>query len=241
MRLAVLSDIHANLEAFQKVLKDIDRADIDAVVSLGDNIGYGPDPNAVIDLLQQRRIPSAMGNHELAVVSPRHLGWFNPLARRSLRWTIERLSEPSRDFISRLPGVLTLYGLRFVHGFPPRAITTYLFQVSPQRILNTFQRLSEPLCFIGHTHDLEHLEYDGHDVARHPLREGGVALSPENRHILNIGAVGQPRDGDNRAKYVIWDSLEKVLTVRFVAYDIAKVVRKIKAAGLPEAHADRLW
>ncbi|HSM74921.1 MAG TPA: hypothetical protein VK852_09800, partial [Desulfobacterales bacterium] len=80
-----------------------------------------------------------------------------------------------------------------------------------------------------------------HDVSRHPLRAGNVPLRPENRHILNIGAVGQPRDGDNRAKYVIWDSREKILTVRFVAYDIARVVRKIKAAGLPEAHADRLW
>lgn len=241
MRLAVLSDIHANLEALQQVLVDIDRAEIDAIVSLGDNIGYGPDPNAVIGLLRQRGIPSVLGNHELAVVSPRHLGWFNPLARRSLRWTIDRLSEQSRAFIGRLPGALKLYGFRFVHGFPPRAITTYLFQASPQRILKTFQRLAEPLCFIGHTHDLERLEYDGHEVSRHPLREGGVALCPENRHILNIGAVGQPRDGDNRAKYVIWDSLEKVLTVRFVAYDITKVVRKIKAAGLPEAHADRLW
>jgi predicted phosphodiesterase len=241
MRLAVLSDIHANLEAFEQVLADIDRSDVDAIVSLGDNIGYGPDPNAVIGLLQERRIPSVLGNHELAVVSARHLNWFNPLARRSLCWTIDTLSSQSRAFVSRLPAALTLHGCRFVHGFPPRAITTYLFQVSPQRILSAFQRLPVPLCFIGHTHVLGRLEYDGHDVSKHPLVAGSVPLCPANRHILNIGAVGQPRDGDNSAKYVIWDCLEKTLTVRYVPYDIASVVRKIKAAGLPEAHAERLW
>lgn len=241
MRLAVLSDIHANLEAFEQVLADIDRSDVDAIVSLGDNIGYGPDPNAVIGLLQERRIPSVLGNHELAVLSARHLNWFNPLARRSVLWTIDMLSLPSRAFVSRLPGALVLHGCQFVHGFPPRSIATYLFQVSPQRILNVFRRLTVPLCFIGHTHNLERLEYDGQDVSRNPLAAGSIPLSLEHRHILNIGAVGQPRDGDNSAKYVIWDSLEKILTVRYVPYDIASVVRKIKAAGLPESHADRLW
>jgi diadenosine tetraphosphatase ApaH/serine/threonine PP2A family protein phosphatase len=240
MRLAVLSDIHANLEAFEQVLSDIDQNAIDAIVSLGDNIGYGPDPNAVIALLQERRIPSVLGNHELAVISARSLDWFNPLARRSLRWTIDRLSSQSREFVSRLPAALVLHGCRFVHGFPPRAITTYLFQVSPQRILRACQRLSVALCFIGHTHDLEHVEYDGQGVSRHPLREGSIRLCLENRHILNIGAVGQPRDGDNRAKYVIWDDQTRILEVRFVAYDVDAVIRKIRAAGLPEVNATRL-
>lgn len=241
MRLAVLSDIHANLDAFQEVLADIDRAGIDTIVSLGDNIGYGPEPNAVIRLIQERRIPSVLGNHELAVVNPRHLSWFNPVARRSVLKTIDMLSPRSKDFISRLPAVLALHNCRFVHGFPPRSITTYLFQVSPQRILSAFQRQPVPLCFIGHTHDLERLEYDGRVVARHPLEKGRIVLDLENRHILNIGAVGQPRDGNNNAKYVIWDSIDKTLEVRYVPYDIAAVVRKINAAGLPAAHAERLW
>jgi diadenosine tetraphosphatase ApaH/serine/threonine PP2A family protein phosphatase len=101
--------------------------------------------------------------------------------------------------------------------------------------------MAERICFIGHTHTLEIIGYDGKFIQYQELSEGLLRLDPEKKYIVNIGSVGQPRDSSNNAKYLIWDSIEDSLDVRFLSYDIASVVQKIKAAGLPEEHAQRLW
>jgi predicted phosphodiesterase len=101
--------------------------------------------------------------------------------------------------------------------------------------------MTERLCFIGHTHTLEIIGYDGNDLQYEDLPKGLSHLDPAKKYIVNIGSVGQPRDSSNNAKYVIWDSLEDSLDVRFISYDIASVVKKIKVAGLPKEHAERLW
>jgi predicted phosphodiesterase len=241
MRLAVFSDIHGNLEAFQAVLTDAGQSQIDAMVCLGDNIGYGPDPDPVILHIKQRRIASVLGNHELALQNPKYLQWFNPLARTSLEKTLKMLSEDSMHFIRHLQPVIVRCGCRFVHGFPPDSATTYLFQVSDDRLRSTLQAMKERICFIGHTHDLELVDFDGEAVNRSGLFRGPTYLMPERRYIINIGSVGQPRDGNNNAKYVIWDSSSDTLDVRYIPYDIGLVANKIIAAGLPEPHARRLW
>ena len=120
MRFAVISDIHGNLEALQEVLTDIDNSQVDAVYSLGDHIGYGPDPDAVVIEMAKRNIPSVMGNHDLAVIDPDHLGWFNPVARKSLIKSISMLSTESVEIIRKMNRVMTYEGCLFVHGFPPR-------------------------------------------------------------------------------------------------------------------------
>jgi predicted phosphodiesterase len=241
MRLAVVSDIHGNLDAWQQVLGDIDNSQVDAVVSLGDNIGYGPEPDHVIRQIRARNISTILGNHELAIKNQKYLKWFNPPARDSLIKTRGLLSQSSISFISQLDPVLVAYGCRFVHGFPPASSLLYMFQIPESRKMKTMENMGERLCFIGHTHFLEILDYDGIRVGSHDLAKGATSLDPGKKYIINIGSVGQPRDGDNKAKYVIWDDSENTIDVKFVSYDIAAVVRKIKAAGFPDEHAQRLW
>ena len=241
MRLAVFSDTHGNLDALEQVIKDIDRSAVDEVISLGDNIGYGPEPDRGIKKLKALKIPSVLGNHELAVEDEEYLNWFNPAARKSLIKTRKLLSKTSLRHISKFEPFITSYDCRFVHGFPPDSSMIYMYQVSEGRKQEVFEEMTETLCFIGHTHTLEIMGYAGKEIQYEDLPEGVFKLDPEKKYIINIGSVGQPRDSSNNAKYIIWDSTQDSLDVRFLSYDIASVVKKIKAAGLPKEHADRLW
>ena len=241
MRLAVFSDTHGNLDALEQVIKDIDRSAVDEVISLGDNIGYGPEPDRVIKKLKALKIPSVLGNHELAVEDEEYLNWFNPAARKSLIKTRKLLSKTALRHISKFEPFITSYDCRFVHGFPPDSSMIYMYQVSEGRKQEVFEEMTETLCFIGHTHTLEIMGYAGKEIQYEDLPEGVFQLDPEKKYIINIGSVGQPRDSSNNAKYIIWDSTQDSLDVRFLSYDIASVVKKIKAAGLPKEHADRLW
>lgn len=241
MRLAILSDIHGNFDALQQVLEDAAQCQVDHMVCLGDCIGYGPEPEAVIAEIRRHHIPAIIGNHEMAVYDRIHLNWFNPMARRSLEMTLTMLSDDSLAYIQQLPYSRVMFDSRFVHGFPPDSAQTYLFQVSSHELKQTLATMTEPVCFIGHTHDLEVIRYDGRQLDRRPLRKGVTPLVPGNRHLVNVGSVGQPRDGTNHAKYVIWDLDQARIETRFIAYDISRTVAKIKAAGLPEIHANRLW
>jgi predicted phosphodiesterase len=242
MRIAIISDIHGNLDAFGQVLKDIDASGIGAVVCVGDNVGYGPEPDQVVRQVQKRNIPCVMGNHERAVQDRTHLDRFNPTARKSLQKTMTMLSEKSFNYIREMKSSMVIYQSRFVHGFPPDSTDTYLFQVADDILDQTFRKMKERLCFVGHTHELGLIGFDG-KVSQHlALKKGIVKQLHQNiKYIVNVGSVGQPRDGDNHAKYVIWDTSEDSLEVRCVSYDIAAVVGKIMAAGLPKVHADRLW
>jgi predicted phosphodiesterase len=241
MKIAVVSDIHGNLEAFQQVLADIEQAGIDRIISLGDNIGYGPDSEKVMALIRRRKIPSIMGNHEMALVDPSHLKWFNVLARESLQKTSRKLSDTSQRDIAEFPASLIANGCRFVHGFPPDQVATYLFEVSDQKLEQTLGALNERICFVGHTHKLEMIGFDGSRLSRSQLVQGATQLDPQHRYIINAGSVGQPRDATNHAKYVIWDAANDSLEVRFISYDYVSVAIKIITSGLPQVHADRLY
>jgi predicted phosphodiesterase len=241
MQIAIISDIHGNLEALHAVAADIKAQSVDTILSLGDNIGYGPDPMAVIDYIREHTIPSVMGNHEMATVDADYLDWFNPMARRSLEKTIEMLSPKALKFISQLEPVMILDTCRCVHGFPPDSLTTYLFEISIDKLQQAFKAMQDRICFVGHTHILQIISFDGERITYDYLSEGRTALHEAHQYIINIGSVGQPRDGNNNAKYVIFDTEANTIEVRFVPYDIAAVVDKILAAGLPEAHANRLW
>lgn len=243
MRLAVIADIHGNLEAFRSVLADIDGAatsPIDHIFSLGDNIGYGAESEQVMDLIRERGIPSVLGNHELAVKYPRFYKWFNPKVRSTLKTTFAGLSDRTIGDIRRMEASSVRWGCRFVHGFPPRSTVLYLYQMPEQKICRAFDRIDEKHCFIGHTHDLNLVRVSG-DTARYlPFPRGITLLDAGCGYLINAGAVGQPRDGDNRAKYVIWDSSGSSVEVRYVRYDIEAAVKKILDAGYPEYFATRL-
>jgi len=240
MRMAVISDIHGNLEAFKQVLMDIGKSNIDDTICLGDNIGYGPEPEQVIAMIKDHNIPTVMGNHELAVIDQNYLSLFNPLARKSLLKTIEFLSEETINFISGLKSFLIRYDCRFVHGFPPDSASMYLFQVSENELLLTFKQMKERICFLGHTHRLEIIDFNGQIITHASLTNSITHLERSHQYIINIGSVGQPRDGDNCAKYVIWDSMNDTIEVKFISYDIVSVIDKIIATGLPIEHAVRL-
>jgi diadenosine tetraphosphatase ApaH/serine/threonine PP2A family protein phosphatase len=241
MRIAVVSDIHSNLLAFQEVLADIDRSRVDRVVSLGDNIGYGPEPESVLRLLRTLGIPSIMGNHELGIADPSCLSWFNNSARRSLEMNAQLLSPASIAYTQTLAPVYLLSQCLFVHGFPPDSITTYLSEVSDFQLRRAFASMDRELCFVGHTHDLHLISFDGLKMRHAPLPEGSIRLPEGSKYLINAGSVGQPRDSDNRSKYLIWDSEERRLEARFLPYDIAGTVKAILALGLPRINADRLW
>lgn len=241
LKLAIVSDIHGNHDAFQQVLEDIDMQQVDQIVCLGDCVGYGPEPEQVIAEVRKRQISTVMGNHELALIDDKQLNWFNPLACQSLRKTRKMLSAESMDFILRLPSSLIMAGAYCVHGYPPDSARTYLFQKSIRDLAETFDTMNETICFVGHTHNLDLIRFDGRRVDHLPLDPGTVELDPGRKYIVNIGSVGQPRDGNNNAKYVVWEPEAHRLDLRFVRYDIATVVEKIKSAGLPELHARRLW
>lgn len=240
MRIAIVSDIHSNLAAFEEVLADIDRAEVDRIVSLGDNIGYGPDPEEVLQLIRTRNIPSIMGNHELALVDPSFLSWFNNAARRSLEINRELLSPSSLNYIRTLEPTLTMHGYLFVHGVPPDSITSYLFEVSDRELLKILPCLDQELSFVGHTHALRLISCDGRRLRHTRLSAGIIPLEEGQRYLINAGSVGQPRDGDNHAKYLIWDRDSRLLEVRFVRYDVARTVKGILNLGLPIINADRL-
>ncbi|MCU0598650.1 MAG: metallophosphatase family protein [Desulfobacterales bacterium] len=240
MKFAILSDIHGNATALKKVLKDLESFPVDLVISLGDNIGYGPEPEEVVNLIRERNIPSVIGNHELAINRPRFLSWFNPSAKTSLEKTKRLLSKSTLSYISKLSYCMVLNKCRFVHGFPPGSATIYLFELPDEKIKNAFQKMREWVCFLGHTHLLEIIAHDGVNISKRRLEEEVVELDITKKYLINVGSVGQPRDGNNQAKYVLWDTDSRLLTVRYVAYDISDTVKKIYRAGLPEQHAWRL-
>lgn len=240
MKTAVISDIHGNATAFEAVLADIAANVVDRVISLGDNIGYGPEPEKVITLLREKNIPSVIGNHELAILRPEFLVMFNPVARQSMEMTANMLSEDSLKYIRSLTNAIVDDGLRFVHGFPPDSPTKYLFEASPAEIQRTFAESNERICFIGHTHELGIIVQENNRLIRQPMVKGLYPMFFEHRYLINAGSVGQPRDANSQSKYVIYDAEARELSVRYVTYNISDTVKKIYDAGLPEQHALRL-
>jgi predicted phosphodiesterase len=241
MRLAIISDIHGNLEAFREVLKDIDGSHIEQVLCLGDNIGYGPDPEAVIELIREREIPCVMGNHELGIVDPLYLDWFNPVARKSLLITGALISSNNLDYLRGLNASMVREGCLCVHGAPPASITTYLFELSQSQLHQLLTTMAEKVCFVGHTHVLEIVQIGEEEIKTAVLFEGVTPLQEDRKYIINVGSVGQPRDGNNNAKYVIWDTAAHKIEVRFVPYDISATAEKILQLGFPSVNAKRLW
>lgn len=241
MRIAIFSDIHGNVDAFRKVLADIDAQQVDDVIGLGDNVGYGPDPNECVALLKERGITSVLGNHEHGLLRERHRVWFNPKPRIALEVTASLLSDETCDYIASLPRVVLRHGLRFVHGYPPDSPYYYLYAADDAKLRKTFSRMPEDVCFLGHTHLLELVTNAPSGPTRQDIGEGDHQLDAGVKYLVNVGSVGQPRDDFNRkAKYVIYDTEARIVTVRYVAYDARPVAEKMKAQGVPDQFADML-
>jgi predicted phosphodiesterase len=241
MRLAILADIHGNFQALQAVLADMDAIGVQAVVSLGDNIGYGPEPEEVVLTLMGRGVPSVVGNHELALSSQGYFNRLNPIPAISLAISRELLSRESLAYCLSLPVYLVRHGARFVHGCPPESVTTYLWHPAATRLARIFTSFAESICFFGHTHALAcFAACDQHYEVQEAVLQTRV-LAPDCRYIINPGSVGQPRDDfNNRAKYGIWDQDGHTYTQRAVPYDVQKTVTLLRERNFPQSNADRL-
>ncbi len=242
MKIAVISDIHGNLEAFVQVLKTIDSVSADCIISLGDNIGYGPDPEAVMALIRQYHILSVLGNHEMVLRDRRFLKWFNPEAKKNIRPTHKLLSANSIHAIHQFPKALVVQNTRFVHGCPEQSPFLYLFQLGLSRLKTLMARMAQPICFVGHTHELGLKVYDPvlDRLEEKILGEGTQVLDPGFRYIINAGSVGQPRDTNRDAKLVLFDSKTLTLDVFYIPYDYQTTIKKIRQVGFSETFAERL-
>lgn len=240
MKIAIISDIHGNLEALAAVLADIESRGIAQIICIGDLVGYGPNPEEVVGVVRRRGIETTLGNHEMGISHRAERRWFNPKARQTLSQTEKLLSTESLAFIARLPVAFTRHGSLFVHGFPPDSVKTYLFEEDTDALADYFKSAETEMTFVGHTHDLEVVTWDGHEALRYPLEPGESTLDYP-KTIVNVGSVGQPRDGDNRAKYVIWEPQRKRIVLRRIPYDIQKTADKILERGFPEYYAQRLY
>ncbi|MBT3190710.1 MAG: metallophosphoesterase family protein [Anaerolineae bacterium] len=239
MRVLVVSDIHANYPAFESVLKDADG--FDAVWCLGDVVGYGPDPNACVELLsEQPNLVCVPGNHDIAAMGDMPSESFNGDARRSLLWQQRVLSASSLDFLHSLPHQIEITEkVTLVHGSPRDPVWEYILNTLSARL--NFLEFETDYCFVGHTHVPSIFSIDAEqDRVVLDIPRIGMPLQLNQRAILNPGSVGQPRDRDPRAAYAIFDTEALTWEPQRVEYDIESVQARIREARLPERHALRL-
>ena len=236
----ILSDIHANMEALEAVLAAADR--YDHALVLGDLVGYGADPNDVVDRV--RKLPSATfirGNHDKVATRLASVEHFNYLARFAIQWTTEALTPANFDWLAALPEGPTAVDdiVEICHGAPFDE-DAYIFDDLDVR--RAFATAIRPLCLFGHTHVPAAFRMAEEMYAIGPPRGDRfrLTLDGEARYLVNCGAVGQPRDGDPRAAFALFDTVERTLTIVRVPYDVAGAQNRIIAAGLPEVLAHRL-
>jgi diadenosine tetraphosphatase ApaH/serine/threonine PP2A family protein phosphatase len=237
MRIAVVSDVHANLVALDAVLAAIGQ--VDAIWHLGDIVGYGPDPDRVVARLTAVGAAGVRGNHDAAACGGPEIEWFNPEAREAMEWTRRVISASTRAWLAALPDRLVDDRFTLVHGSPRDPIWEYVTSVPVARA--NLAVLATPIGLHGHTHiPVAFRERDGRVEVATPGDGSSVALDEESRLLLNPGSVGQPRDGDPRASYAIVDTDAARCTWHRVAYDIGTVQAAMRKAGLPERLASRL-
>lgn len=238
MRVAVISDVHGNLEALTAALGAIDGCGTDALWCLGDLVGYGPRPNECCALVAARAAVCLVGNHDLGVLGGIDLDVFSHEAAESARWTRAVLSEEAKSFLAGLPPLHETDEALLVHGSPRDPVWEYVLSFG--QAVAALAAATRPLVLVGHSHAALHFE-DGEGATGGLAPDGTtLPLEPERRRLLNPGSVGQPRDGDPRAAWLLLDFEEQRAVFERVAYDVAATQAQIRAAGLPEELADRL-
>lgn len=232
---AIISDIHSNLAALTAVLEEIDRQGIEEIFCLGDLVGYGPQPAECLDLIVERQIVSIMGNHDQAVIyEPTN---FNPGAERASYWTRQHLEEEANldkrnhrwAFLGRLMFRLQMGNILLVHGSPRRPVSEYIFPddiyTNTSKVASIFERVDH-ICFVGHTH-VPGVFLDDPDFYSPDEIDGEYPIHENERAIINVGSVGQPRDQDTRASFVTVN--DNVVSFHRVEYDVEDTVKKIFA------------
>ena len=241
MRVAVISDVHANLEALEAVLAEIDTLGVDRIVCPGDLVGYNADPNAVVDRMRGLAILSIMGNHDVVACGIEEPVGFNPVATRAALWTRDEVSDTNREYLAGLPAE-SGFDDRFhmVHGSLVHR-DSYIF--SSKDIAENFSLMKErcpslSICFFGHTH--YQVAYSYHIGEVEMITSPEFTLHEGRLYLINPGSVGQPRDHDPRAAFLVIDFERMEVSFRRVEYDIAACRAKILANSLPVELANRL-
>ena len=240
MRILILSDIHANLTALDKVLTDA--GTFDQVWCLGDVVGYGPQPNTTIERLRSLDAVCIAGNHDWAVLDRLDLDEFNPEARKAVVWTRQQLDLINLEWLKQLPERVPTQAEKFtlIHGSPRYPIWEYI--LTPPIARANFEYFDTPFCFFGHTHVPIYYRLsaqDGRAIA-HELPELLPVELGYEKLLINPGSVGQPRDGDTRAAYVILHLDSMTITHHRVRYDIKSTQVKMQQVGLPNRLVQRL-
>ena len=243
MRYLILSDIHGNWDALAAVQRQLRQMDFDAILVLGDLVGYGADPDRVVSAV--RRLPEPVytvrGNHDRVVTDLNLAAGFNEAAQRAARWTAEHIEESNLRYLARLPrGPMQVAPeIAICHGSP---IDEDDYLLSAGGAAEAFAGHTSPVTFFGHTHIPSAFTLGGasEDVEGARVGEGTVELDPERRYLLNPGSVGQPRDRDPRASCMTYDAGNRQATWHRVEYPVRSAQKRIVAAGLPAILAERL-
>ncbi len=241
MRVLVISDVHANLSALSAVLDDA--ADqYDTIWSLGDIVGYGPRPNECIAALCEHEHVAVPGNHDYGVLGRIALSDFNPDARGANLWTRAQLTPPSLQYLSGLPEKIVIGEFTLAHGSPREPVWGYLLY--PRTAYDSMAFFDTPVCLVGHTHvPVIYAAGDGEAVAL-PPQPGVTVLLDDGRYIINPGSVGQPRDGNPAASYMLLDTVARSFSHRRVSYDVARTQADMRSFGLSPrliARLDQGW
>ncbi|MCK9408854.1 MAG: metallophosphoesterase family protein [Bacteriovoracaceae bacterium] len=229
MKYAIISDIHSNLEALQKALSIIDEKKVDEIICLGDVVGYGANPNECVDLVRSRCSLTVLGNHDAAALDTSQAHDFNAIARNAVVWTAEHLTEESKVFLTSLPMVERRENILFVHS-SPNSPEAWDYIIDSDDAVYAIRHFDEQICFIGHTH------------VPGIFSRGGRAKSiiREEKFIVNVGSVGQPRDGNPMLAFGIFDTSAWEYELVRSEYDIQAAAEKIYEAKLPEELGNRL-
>jgi predicted phosphodiesterase len=232
VRIAILADIHSNLAAFEAVLEDVNtKGGFETIWCLGDVVGYGPDPRQCIELLRRYDHLCVAGNHDWAAVGKIDTLDFNPVAAAACHWTAEQLNDDDIEYLESLPIELNEEDFTLVHGSPREPIWEYLLSAEAAR--ENFPCFATSFCLVGHSHvPLVYESLGSAVMSRQFYGEASLKLG-EDRMIINPGGVGQPRDGDPRASYAVYDSTARILYHYRVEYDILATQRKMDELGLP--------
>jgi diadenosine tetraphosphatase ApaH/serine/threonine PP2A family protein phosphatase len=236
MRFAIFSDIHSNLDALEAVMADARQRRCTHFVCLGDIVGYNANPGECIQLVRDLDCPVVKGNHDEQATFPASSERFNELAERAIEWTRERLNEQDREWLRSLPLQRRVHDFTIVHAtLDTPGQWGYVFNNLDAVASFTYQRTA--LCFFGHTHvPMVFVRDDG--VRRQSSEH--IRIEPGKKYFINAGSVGQPRDGNWRAAYCIYDVENNLVELLRVKYDLATAQKKITKAGLPRLLAERL-
>jgi diadenosine tetraphosphatase ApaH/serine/threonine PP2A family protein phosphatase len=238
VRIAVVSDIHGNWHAFESVLADIDQEGVDEIWCLGDLVGYGPQPNRCVEAARERSTVCLIGNHDLAAIGRVSLDDFSHDAAVSARWTATELDEGPRSYLETLEPKGERNDAQLFHGSPRDPVWEYILDEPAVRA--ALDQTNSKLVLVGHSHIPIALQLCNGNLAGGLARGGSDLELGEGRWLLNPGSVGQPRDGDPRAAYLLVETDGAHAHFRRIPYDIEQTQAEIRENGLPETLAARL-